>query len=73
MNVAVRRSAGIYESPSHEVISVVFECRYLDGELVTSNETRDVTLVERISDVCRIGKGEVIADTVGTYCRESRR
>lgn len=25
------------------------------------------------SDVCRMGKGEVIADTIDTYCRESRR
>lgn len=25
------------------------------------------------TDVCRMGKGEVIADTIDSYCRESRR
>lgn len=25
------------------------------------------------TDICRLGKGEVIADTIDTFCRESRR
>lgn len=25
------------------------------------------------TDVCRMGKGEIIADTIDTFCRESRR
>ncbi len=39
IHVEVTRPTGIYESPNHEVISIVFACNYLKGELQTSNET----------------------------------
>ncbi|AUW45883.1 NUDIX domain-containing protein (plasmid) [Rhizobium ruizarguesonis] len=44
-DVIVVRPSGLYESPSHRVISVVFACTYIGGALQTSSETRAVKWV----------------------------
>lgn len=41
------RVSGIYESPDQRVVSVVYDCRFVEGRLRTSEETRAVAWVKR--------------------------
>lgn len=45
--------SGIYESPSHAVVSIVFLCRYLSGSMMLSDETVDVAWVGR-SEISKV-------------------
>jgi ADP-ribose pyrophosphatase YjhB (NUDIX family) len=47
IEVVVGRPSGIYESPSHGIVSIVFSCSYAGGELRTSDESRAVAWVPR--------------------------
>jgi 8-oxo-dGTP diphosphatase len=46
--VGVNRVSGVYESPDFNVVSVVFACNYLYGDVATSDETLSVSWVSRL-------------------------
>ncbi|MEK7471750.1 MAG: NUDIX domain-containing protein [Patescibacteria group bacterium] len=49
VEVTVQRPSGIYESPNHSTISIVFACSYVAGELRPSSESRSVAWVGRLA------------------------
>lgn len=47
VEIDVLSTSGIYESPTHDVVSIVFACTYKGGKLAASQESRAVAWVER--------------------------